>query len=127
MEVIILGVVNGKIPIEEELMKLIRSTPSRMRSSEIKTEVFCFVLFLIFFTLAPGQPTHTHETFCCICGGHRKRPWWNCCNVPSLLQRTHIPLCGRHLRKGVPLAPGEDAHSQKALLLLTSCGTHCKP
>lgn len=42
MEMILLGVMNGKIDMEEELMKLIRSIPSRRRSSEIKMEVVLF-------------------------------------------------------------------------------------
>lgn len=42
MEIILLGVMNGKIAMEEELMKLIRSIPSRRRSPEVKMEVVLF-------------------------------------------------------------------------------------
>lgn len=82
VEVIILGMENGEILVEEELAKQKRlmPIPTISKSSENQTDVALFWNFLHTFPLS-----HIHMAFCCVCGGHRKIPWWSCCNAESLL------------------------------------------
>lgn len=82
VEVIILGMVNDKILVEEQLVKQrwLIPIPSILKSSEIKADVELLLKFPHTFPLF-----HIHMAFCCVCGGHRKIPWWSCHNAVSLL------------------------------------------